>query len=299
MDLSTVKGISPGRKMFKKVLSLLFSVMVIIISFAYLNRVNEAAKDTVDVLRVKVKEGLPAYVPITEEDVETYSLIRREHHKGMIPAADKDEVIGKMPRYFLRQDSILYRDQLTDVRPLRNEWLYELGEDHEVITIPYNYLEAGGDVLMPGDRIRLRVSYEAEETDAVPNHNPYGDNPNAFVAVTQNRGKTIKTEVLFEEIAVLDMLNSNSHSIYEVYKEVLKLDESQRQAVMKSDEFQRSIVPRSLLLAGTREQVDRYARFKSSDPTSFLITILGRDGGEVILDQLPTLENEVRSWLGE
>ena len=286
--------------MLKKVLSILFSVAVIILSYNYLNSVNEAAKDTVDVIRVKAPDGLPAYVPITDEHVEIYSLIRREYHDGMLLAEQKDEVIGKMARYYLRRNSVLYRDQLTDERPRRNDWLYELEEDHEVITLPYDYLEAGGAILMPGDRIRLRVSYEAEEETTVPGGYETDDesfNPN--IIVTQRRGKTIKTEVLFDEIVVLDMLNGDSHSIYEVYKEVLKLDERKRQEVMNSDAFRRSIVPRALLLSGTRDQVDRYARFKSLGPTAFLITILSRDGADVILDQLPTLENEVRSWLGE
>lgn len=296
MDLSTVKGVSPGRSMLKKVASLTFSVVVILVSFIYLTRVNEAAKDTVDVVRVKAAEGLPAYVPITENHIETYSLIRREYQKEMILAEQKDKVIGKMAKYFIRHNNILYQDQLTDERPLRNEWLYKLEKDQEVITIPYNYLEAGGDVLMPGDKIRLRVSYEVEEPAAMSGIDPYLGNPNAVVV--ESRGKTIRTEVLFEEITVLDMLNADSHSVYEVYKEVLKLDENQRQQVMKSNEFRRSIVPRSLLLAATREQVDRYARFKSLEPTSFLITILSRAGSDVILDQLPTLENEVKSWIG-
>ena len=36
------------------------------------------------------------------------------------------------------------------MKGLKNEWLYELGEEQEVVTIPYNYLECGGDVLLPG-----------------------------------------------------------------------------------------------------------------------------------------------------
>ncbi|HEX9058750.1 MAG TPA: flagellar biosynthesis protein FlgA, partial [Clostridia bacterium] len=98
-------------------------------------------------------------------------------------------------------------------------------------------------------------------------------------------------------IIVKDMLNSNSHSIYEVYKEVMKLSEDKKQEVMKSEDFLKNIQPRSLLLAGSKEQMTNYAKFKSADPKAFLITILSRANNEVILDQLPTLQNEVESWI--
>ncbi|MCI3920615.1 hypothetical protein MO973_10260 [Paenibacillus sp. TRM 82003] len=293
MDLHTVKSVSPNRNLAKKISALLFSLIVIAVSFVVIGNANEAAKDTIDVLRIKNGDGLPAFVPITEEHIEKYSLIRKEYTDDMILAEEKPHVLGKMSSYYLRKHSVLFKDQLIGEKPLKNEWLYELDPEHEVLTIPYNYLEAGGDVLLPGDKIRIRVSYETEE--AVPASGGSYDNPNAVVA--QSRGRTIKTEVLFEEIEIKDMLNASSHSIYEVYREVMKLSEEKRQEAMKTEEFMKSVVPRSLLLAGTKEQMNHYAKFKSADAKAFLITILSRANSQVVLDQLPTLENEVESWI--
>ncbi|MCJ8011830.1 hypothetical protein MUG84_08750 [Paenibacillus sp. KQZ6P-2] len=286
MDLSTVKSVSPNRNTFKKIMAVLFSLTVIAVSFYVITNANKAAKDTVDVLRVKQDGGIPAYAVLTEKQLEKYAIIKKEYTSDMLMADDLSQVIGKFSKYYIRNNSVLYEDQLTEEKPLKNEWLYKLDEKKEVLTLPYNYLEAGGDILMPGDRVRIRVSYEVDGP---------GGNPNGIYGVSQ--GKITKTEILFDSIEVKDLLNANSHSIYEVYKEVLKLSEDKRQSVMKSENFLKNIQPRALLLEGSKEQIDNYAKYKGLESKSLLITILSRINSDVIVDQLPTLQKEVESWI--
>lgn len=287
MDLSTVKSVSPNKKLFKKIMALLFSIAIIVVSFIVLNNANEAAKDTVEILKVNQSGGIPAYVVLTDKQIKKYSIIRKEYTDDMVLAEDLTSVTNQFTKYYLRDGSILYKDQLMEEKPQQNEWLYELGEEHEVLTLPYNFLEAGGDILMPGDKVRIRVSFEDEISDS-------SGNPNAGFGSTKTQ---MNTEVLFDSIEVRDMLNSSSHSIYEVYKEVLKLSEDKRQEVMKSDDFLKSIQPRSLLLEGTREQIDKFAKYNGYEGKKYLITILSRKNSQVILDQLPTLQREVESWI--
>lgn len=291
MDLSSVKNVSPNRHLFKKVMAVLFSIAVIVVSFTVITNANKDARNTVEVLRVKASEGLPAYALITEKNIEKYKIIKKEYTEDMVLAEDMPNVLNKMVKYYVRKNNILFKDQIVDKKPQKNDWLYELEDEHEVLTIPYNYLECGGDVLLPGDSIRIRISYEEEEDLPIQ----ISDNPN-ITAVT-SRGRTIKTVILFDKIEVKDMLNSNSHSIYEIYKEVMRLDEDKKQEVMKSKEFLKNIQPKALLLSGTKEQMNEYAKYKSIGTKSFMITILSRANSEVILDQLPTLENEVESWI--
>lgn len=285
MDLSSVKSVSPNRKFIKKTLALLFSIIVIVGSFLILNRTNQAAKDTVEVIRVNQEGGLAAYGVIAENQIEKYDVIKKEYTDDMILAADMPKVINKFTKYYLRDKSILYKDQVSDEKPQKNDWLYKLNEGDEVLTLPYNFLEAGGDILMPGDRVRIRVSYEQDSGD------PYG-NPNAA-----GSGKKMQTEILFDSIVIKDMLNANSHSIYEVYKEVLKLSEEEKQKVMKSEDFLKNIQPRALLLEGTKDQITKFAGYNNKEGKKFLITILSRSQSNAVVDQLPTLQREVESWL--
>ncbi|AWB43132.1 flagellar biosynthesis protein FlgA [Paenibacillus sp. CAA11] len=286
MDLSSVKSVSPNRKFMKKAIALLFSILVIVISFIILNNSNKAAKNTVKVLRVNQSGGLPAYGVITEKQIEKYDLIKKEYTDDMILAKDLPEVIEKYTKYYIRDKSILYKDQISTEKPQRNDWLYKVEDDREVLTLPYNFLEAGGDILMPGDRVRIRVSYEAEGGG-----DPYA-NPNAAAS---SSGK-MKTEILFDSIVVKDMLNANSHSIYEVYQEVLKLGEDERDKVMKSTEFLKNIQPRALMLEGSKEEITKFASYNNKEGKKFLITILSRNESNPVVDQLPTLQREVESW---
>lgn len=291
MDLSGIKSKTPNKHMFKRVAALLFSILIIVISYMVMTKASKDASDVVEVLRVKSNEGIPAFVVITDNTVEKYQIIKKEYTEDMILSEDMDSIKGKLSAYYIRGNSVLYKDQLIDEKPKQNEWLYQVNEKNEVLTLPYNFLEVGGDILMPGDRVRIRVSYEVEEKSAV------GSNPNAIYSESTNSIK--KTEVLFESIIVKDMLNSSSHSIYEVYKEVQKLNQQKKQDVMKSKDFLMNIQPKALLLEGTSEQINNYAKYKGLNGNSFLITILSRKDSDVIIDQLPTLENEVESWIGK
>lgn len=291
MDLNGLKNATPNKQMFKRVAALLFSILIIVVSYMFITKASKDASDVVEVLRVKPSEGIPAYVVITEPMIEKYNIIKKEYTEDMVLSEDIDSVKDKLSAYYLRGNSVLYKDQLLDEKPQKNEWLYQVNEENEVLTLPYNFLEVGGDILMPGDRVRIRVSYEVEQKDTA------GGNPNAIYSESTNTIK--KTEVLFESIVVKDMLNASSHSIYEVYKEVQKLDEDKKQNVMKSKDFLKNIQPKALLLEGTSAQINNYAKYKGLNGNSFLITILSRKSSDVIIDQLPTLEKEVESWIGK
>jgi hypothetical protein len=278
MDLGNIKSVSPGKKFFKKVLAFIFAIGVIVVSYVILTNADKAATDTIEILRVKSGDGIPAFVVMTEDKIEKYNIIKKEYTEDMVLAEDMSTILDKYTKYYLRQNSILYKDQFTDEKPLRNKWLYEMNEENEVLTLPYNLLECGGDILMPGDRVRIRVSYETETKPASNNT----DNLNQVVTVT--RGKAIQTDILFDSIVVKDMLNANSQSIYEVYQEVIKLDEDTRQEVMKSDDFLKNIQPRALLLEGTKTQMNKFSEYNAYSGKTFLITILSRAESEVILD---------------
>lgn len=291
MDIRGVKNVAPNRNLLKRMGAVLFSLTVIVVSYIVITNASQDARDTVEVLRLTQKGGLPAFTVLTDKQVETYNIIRTEYTSDMVLADKLPDVLGKFTKYYIRDNSVLYEDQLLDEKPVKNEWLYKLDEKQEVLTLPYNFLEAGGDILMPGDRVRIRVSYNVEEAAA----SGAGGNPNAVFSSSQS--SVTKTEILFDSIVIKDMLNANSHSIYEVYKEVLKLSEDKRQEVMRSDDFLKSIQPKALLLEGSGEEINKYAKYKSLDSKSFLITMLSRSGSTVIMDELPTLQNEVESWI--
>lgn len=298
LNVKRVKNVTPNKNFAKKVVAIIISIMVIIISYATINKASEDTRNTVDVVKIKNKEGLEMNTLITEDSVEVYPLIRTEYTEDMVLGEEMDKVVGMYTMYYLRGGSILYKDQVGGERPITNEWLYSLSEDEEVVTIQYNYLKCGGDILMPGDRVRIRATYEVSggNVGSSAGGSWYGtDNPNAIQYSDKNQTK--RTEVIFDSIEVMDMLNEDSHSIYEIYKEILRLDEKKRQEVMKSKEFIKSILPKALVLSGTKEQINEYAKYADMKDGDLLITILSREQSNAIIDQLPRLQSEVETWI--
>ena len=291
MNINNLKEIRFSNKTYKKVLAVIISLIIVVASYIVIDNAGKAAKDTVDIIRIKPSEGLPAKTIITENDIERYPLIKKEFEEhGDILTYDKlDDVLGMYTLYYLREKTPITKDLISPERPLKNEWLYNVDPNNEVITIPYNYLSAGGDILTPGDTIRVRITYESTQPDNTQSQIPDFSLPN-----TDNKFK--KVQVLFESITVRDLLNSNGHSIYEVYKEVLRLNEHDKHEVMTSNEFLQNIRPRSLLLEATREQANTYAKYGDLAEKSFTITILSRQNNENIIDQLPIIEKEIELW---
>lgn len=294
MKVNSIKHIRPTNHFYKKMISIILSIVIAITCYIFLTKATQKAEETTDVIRIKSSDGIMARAVITKDNIEKYALIKKEYQPDMIPYDKVEEVLEKHTLYYLREGMILYNDMIVDEIPKKNEWLYELEDDMEAITIPYNSLECGGDILMPGDLIRVRAIREKKNTstnvgdmDEVPNYlNPSGTSQSTEVIT------------IFYRIRVKDLLNAKGSSIYEVYKEVFKLSNDKRQQVMKTNEFLQSIKPKAVVLEATSEQVDMYSQYKV-ESKDFAFTILSRKGNMELIDQLPTLEKEIESWMKE
>jgi hypothetical protein len=215
MNINSVKNIKPGSQLPKKLFAIFLSVAVIAGAYWVLNNAGKDARNTIDVVRVKSGDGIPAKTLITKDMLEKYSIIKREYTKDMFTYDKIDQIVDKYALYYIRGKSFIYNDQLTKEKPLKNEWLYEMDKSKEVLTLPYEYLKGGGDILVPGDLVRIRVSYVDTQPQTVP--------ASGLTPAYETEKTVRKTDVVLDSIKVRDQLNSSGHSIYEVYKEVLKL----------------------------------------------------------------------------
>ena len=299
LNVKSVKDIAPNKNLAKKVMAIVLSLIAIVVSYNAIDKASKDANNTVTVVSVDNPDGIEMGACITEEDVTKYDIIKTEYKEDMVLAEDIDKVIGKYTNYYLRKESVIYQDQLGEERPITNEWLYELDENEEVITIQYNYLECGGDILMPGDRVRIRATYQLAEQLGGNSTGIYGNSTNNSIQYSDGSNQMKRTDIIFDSIEVKDMLNQDSHSIYEIYKEVIRLNEETRNEVMKSEEFLESILPKALVLSGTKEEINEYAKYANLKDGELLITILSREASNPIIDQLPTLQREVESWVEE
>ena len=290
MDINSLKNIKPGSNLPKKIVAVIVSVLVVIASFSYLNSVNSDAKEFVEIVVIKPGEGIPAKKLIIESLIKKGKILKTDFRDGMVTYDKVDEVLNKYSAYFLRYDTPLYFDQLTDTVDLRHEWLYELPKESEALTVPYDYDKCAGEILLPGDYVRVRVTFEEAKLSSEPD---LGQAPYGNTASTGNR--SYRTEILFDRILVKDMLNSKGQSIYEYQKEIKGLGEAEKQKAMESKEFIQSIMAKSLVFEATPEQVDKYTKLNLNG--DFTFTILSRRDNANLIEQMPTVEKEVEKWI--
>ena len=148
-------------------------------------------------------------------------------------------------------------------------------------------MDAGtfGQMLVPGDHINVRAAY-SEQVYTLPTEEEF--------LLQQQTGISPQTAVrrqilLFNNVAVLDMLNSNGESIFDKYYELLALPKNKQLEMVQSEEFIESVQPSEILLNVTPEEADRYMSIQSYGP-SYMMTLLPRTSSNAITEVLNELQ---------
>ena len=281
-------------RLFGVLLSLLVIVAVII--GAYISSMEN--RKTVSVVRIKPDNGgIKAEALITEGMLERYDMYYKEFEQyGTVRFADnttrsavvlwedKDKVINtRYAGYYLREGTVLFWDETIKEPTKSNSYLYSM--DGELLNIQMDTSDFGV-MVVPGDVINVRATY-TDKVYNLPTEEAYKMSleGNASVGGVEVQ-KTVK---LFNEVAILDMLNSDNESIFDIYYNYVSLSSAQQAALAKDEDFLKSIEAESILLEVTAEEADAYAEIIEKSPT-YLMTLCPRTGSNAIIDSLSELQ---------
>ena len=156
----------------------------------------------------------------------------------------------------------------------------------ELLNIQLN-TEDFGDMVVPGDTINIRCAYEEVNYD-LPTEEAYQLAINSGTNISAVT--TTKIEPLFKEVAVLDMLNAEGASIFDIYYDYISMTKAEQNACLQNSDFLESVKPEKILLEVTAEEADNYMRISMKDPT-YLITLLPRTGSNSIIDSLSDIQS--------
>ena len=222
-------------------------------------------------------------------------LLKADYKEDMIKWGDREElIINKYPNMQIRQGIPIYKDMLRDDQKVRYEYLYELTPNEELLTFSYDHIEAGGRIPRPGDRFRIRGSYKLSDAELellregklnVDKQNKDGDIKDEEGTVVIESSKDdwdvingdVRTKLIFDVVTVVDMLNSNGDSIYEVIRDLESLPKDQLEEKLSDDSVKDTLTPSSLLLVVKSDQVSRYVEFQSNTNATYTLTVLSRD----------------------
>lgn len=319
---SDVFGITKGRRLFEKVLWLVLAVVCIGGVLFMMDKYVKDRTETVDIVKVGNK-AITQDTLIENYHLTRYAIIKKEYNaETMFLWSELEDITGKYASYFIKEGTPIYKDSIFGEKRYRNEWMYEIEEGYEVLTIPFDYRMAGGNILVPGDSVRVRAFYESafdiynEQTKKEPVQEDLYDSVEEVDEEEVEEGTEeenvseqaediydeaiknhqlisgsqdlVQVATIFEEMEVIDML-SNGASIYEKYLELKDMSESDRNARLADQDFMRSIIPDAMIVVVTEEQAMKYLQATAVDAT-LVFTILPRDMNNTILDKIDLIE---------
>lgn len=272
-----------------------YIVVIVFLVIAFIGLQIDSQQYKKEVALVALKEDVGNRV-ITEKDLVPYKMLKADVKKGMIRWSEREEkVIGMYPNMQIRKEVPLYEDMLRKDQKVRYEYLYELTPNEELLTFKYDHTAAGGRIPRPGDRFRIRGSYKLsdEEIELLKAGQLKVDNINETKDdVVDEEGELliqsspddwdiingdVRTKLIFDVVTVVDMLNSNGDSIYEVIRDLEALPKDQQEAKLQEDSVKTALTPYSLLLIVKSDQVSRYVEFQSNKNAVYTLTVLSRD----------------------
>lgn len=259
---------------------------------------------------VRIKEGAPisANSLITEDMVEVYDMYYKEFQQyGTMKFSDgstrsnivrwneKDLVLGqRYAAYYMRGGTVLFWDSTLKDQTRKNSYLYSMSG--ELLNIQMNTTQDFGDMVVPGDTLNIRATYNATIYN-LPTELEYRLNVESATGGTGEGTEITKTDLLFSEVTILDMLNSSGQSIFDIYYEYIASTKAEQQALLNDNGFLDSVKPQSILLECTGEEVEHYMRMEAAG-ASYQMTLLPRTSSSSITDSLSEIQTALAGIAG-
>ena len=265
-------------------------------------------KKTIPVVRIKTDSPISANSLITEDMVEVYDMYYKEFQQygtmkfsdgstrsTIVRWNDKDLVLGqRYAAYYMRGGTVLFWDSTLKDQTRKNSYLYSMSG--ELLNIQMNTVQDFGDMVVPGDTLNIRATY-SDTVYNLPTALEYQLNIESMSAGLGEGAEVTKTEALFSEVTILDMLNSSGQSIFDIYYEYIAATKAEQQAMLADDNFLQTVKPQSILLECTSEEVEHYMRMQAAG-ASYQITLLPRTSSSSITDSLSEIQTALAGIAG-
>lgn len=275
-------------------------IVILIIGIAAVIFINwwmsRDMRDTVEVAVFKSNVAQNAYISagmidkmeMTTADYKRAAIVRMSdgtERRQIVLYSDAKSIVGKYAANYIRMNTPVYYDAVTTEYTKANSYLYQM-DGTELLKIDVDPKQFG-DIIVPGDKLNIRITYD-EATYKIISETDYLQLSDEEKLGLQ--GVSTKTELMFSEVTILDMLNSDGESIFDKYYALMSLPEKQQRAKISDSSFQKSIEPKSVLIAVTPEEAERYTLLGGKTKGS-LITLLPRTTSNPILEAINSLTN--------
>lgn len=264
-------------------------------------------KKTITVVRIKSDTPISANSLITDDMLEAYDMYYKEFQQygtmefsdgstrsTIVRWNDKDLVVGKRyAAYYMRGGTVLFWDSTISDQTRKNSYLYSMSG--ELLNIQMTTTQDFGDMVVPGDTLNVRATYTSKVYN-LPTEQEYKLNSSNDLAESDGVEVT-KTDSLFSEVTILDMLNSSGNSIFDIYYQYIAATKEEQQAMLQDEGFLESVQPASILVECTAEEVEHYMKLQAVG-ASYQMTLLPRTSSSSITDSLSEIQTALAGIAG-
>lgn len=264
-------------------------------------------KKTITVVRIKSDTPISANSLITDDMLEAYDMYYKEFQQygtmdfsdgstrsTIVRWNDKDLVVGKRyAAYYMRGGTVLFWDSTISDQTRKNSYLYSMSG--ELLNIQMTTTQDFGDMVVPGDTLNVRATYTSKVYN-LPTEQEYKLNSTNGLAESDGVEVT-KTDSLFSEVTILDMLNSSGNSIFDIYYQYIAATKEEQQAMLQDEGFLESVQPASILVECTAEEVEHYMKLQAVG-ASYQMTLLPRTSSSSITDSLSEIQTALAGIAG-
>lgn len=251
-------------------------VLVTVLLIAWVVFMGQKAQQTVTV--AVMTQNVYKNQVITAEMLEPYEMLRGEFDKFAIVKEDgtkqrrillwseADKVINSFAAYPLQKGEYAeYRNFVKSRVDNSDSVLYSFpGKEIIPLEIGQNELKTFKTFLQPGDKLNVQAIFSEKVTMDVAD---------GYGGVSKQEVDTFKTETVFGDIMVADLLNANGESILDIYASYNEMTVWQQAQLDGSASFKESTEPASLLVALTPDEIERYYYFKSKTDVEFKVSL--------------------------
>lgn len=224
------------------------------------------AIENIGVSSIITEDNLQAY----EMSVYEYDLAKNEGREYLL-WEERDQSVELYSTVQVRAGGYLYKGDVMDYKPLKNEWLNEVDEDEVVVELPYD--NSFGNLIVPGDRFEVWVSWTEE---------------------IQGVGSVQQQDILSKNLLVTDILNPSGYSVYDVYMDLNDLTISERDVLLKDESFLSDTTPSSLLcVINDTDEFEKYTQLIGKGDAQFIFGLRSRSASDTVLDMFASMTRTI------
>ena len=273
---TTVAVGNPAKNQRRKNLYIILILAITMILIAWVYTMGRKAEETVTVCMTS--QNIYKNQVISEDMLMPYDMLRGEYEKFSIVDDggvkkrrvvlwdETDVILNTFAAYPIQANTYCeYRSFIKSRTDNSDNVLYSFpGKEIVPLEIATNELQSFKTFLQPGDRVNITAVFSQRET-------LIGDD--GFGGQTRTQIDTFKSEDVFNDIMIADLINNAGESILDIYADYNNRTTYEQAQLDLSQTFQDSVDPRTLLVALTPDELDRYYYYLSKSQVEFKMSL--------------------------